>query len=81
MSMYLKFDLCVQDVMYAMLAALYQFNFCFLLRFIIISSVHGAFLLSTNMYEETLEFKNSNQFSYWNRKGVQKAPVLGQKTF
>ena len=34
--------------MYVISAALEQCNFCYLLRFIIVSSVHGAFSLSNN---------------------------------
>ena len=46
--------------MYVMLATLKQFNFCYLLRFIIISSVHAA---SSMCMRETLEFKNLRQAS------------------
>ena len=37
-----------------MLAALSQFNFCYLLRFIIISSAHGAFSLSINAHVQNI---------------------------
>ena len=38
--------------MCVMLAALKQFNFRYLLKFFIISSVHGAFSLSINVHAQ-----------------------------
>ena len=57
MFMKLKFDFSVYK-MIVMLATFCQFNFCYLLRFIFFSSVHGAFSLSINVHAQTLEFKN-----------------------
>ena len=47
--MYSQFDLSVYKMPYVMLATLKQFNFCYLLRVINISSVHGVFSLSINV--------------------------------
>ena len=49
--MYLKVDL---SIMYVMLATLKQFNFCYLLKFIITSSVHGAFSFSINVRAQNI---------------------------
>ena len=43
------------SVMHIMLAALPQFNFCYLLRSSIISGVHGAFSLSTYVHAQNIE--------------------------
>ena len=43
--------------MYEMLAISKQFNFCYLLRFIIISNVHGAFSLSVNVLAQSIGTK------------------------
>ena len=40
--------------MFVMLATLEQFNFCYLPRSIIISSVHGAFSLSFNVHAQNI---------------------------
>ena len=49
--------ICVQIVMHLILATLKQSNFWYLLRFLIISSVHGAFLLSINVLAQNIELK------------------------
>jgi len=46
--------ICVKNAVYVVLATLQQFNFCCLLRFIIISSVHGAFLVSINVHVQDI---------------------------
>ena len=46
--------ICVQNVMYVMLATLLQYNFCYLLKFIIISSAHGAVSLSVNVHAHNI---------------------------
>ena len=50
MFIYLEFDLFVYKMLCVMLAILLQVNFCYLLRFIIISSVLGAFSFPINMH-------------------------------
>ena len=65
--------ICVQNVMYVKLTALKQFNFCYLLRFIIISSVHGAFSLSTKCV--CAKHTNSRIF----QESLKKVWVLGYK--
>ena len=57
--MFLKFDLSVHKMLYALLTALKRLNFCCLLRLIIISCVHGAFPLSINVHAQTLELQKS----------------------
>ena len=57
--MYLTFDLPVYKMSHVILATLQQFSFHHLLKFIIISSVHGAFSLSTNEHAQALELKIS----------------------
>ena len=47
--------ICIQNVMYVMLATLKQFDFCYLLRFIIISSVHGTFHFLLMCIQKTLD--------------------------
>ena len=50
--------ICVQNIVYVMLAALQQFEFCCLLRLVIISSLHEAFSLSTSERVQALKLKN-----------------------
>ena len=45
--------------MYVILATPKQFNFCCLPRFIIISSVHGAFSLSINVHAQNIGTQKS----------------------
>ena len=47
--------MCVQNVMYVILATVSQFSFCYVLKIIIISSVHGAFSLSINVHVQNTE--------------------------
>ena len=56
--------ICVQNVMHVILATFQQLNFCYLLRFIIISSVHGA---SLTCMRRTFELK---KFCYESLKKV-----------
>ena len=68
--------------MVVMFATLYQLNFCYLVRFIIISSVHGAFSLPINVHAQNIGtqehllrksfdtgiVKKVRQFQYWAKK-------------
>ena len=51
----------VQNFMYVILAKLYQSKFCYLPRFIIISSVYWAFSLSINVHAQNMGTQNFMQ--------------------
>ena len=61
--------MCVQNTMDVMLAFLSQFNFCSLLKCIIISNVNGAFHFPLMCISKILELKSFTK----------KVSVLGQK--
>ena len=79
--------ICVQNVMYAMLATFQQFNFCYLLRFIIVSSVHRAFPHSIDVHAQNIEGqkfllkKCQKSFDTGIMKKLGKFLVLDQKHF
>ena len=56
--------ICVQNVMYVMLATIYQFNLRYLLRFINISSAHGAFPPSINVHVQDIGTQRFCQGSF-----------------
>ena len=67
-----------------MLATFFQFNFCYLLKFTIISSIHGAFSLYINVHVQNFGTKNLSKkilrkVWYWNREKVKKASLLAKK--
>ena len=49
-----SFYLCVQNVIHVVLTTFLQLDFCYLLRFITISSLYGAFSLSINVHEQNI---------------------------
>ena len=57
MSFFICLLICVKNVMHMVLVSLNQCNFCCLLRFIIISSVHGAFSLFINVHVHSIGTK------------------------
>ena len=71
-----------KESVYVVLIAFVQSSFCCLLRCIIISGMHRALSLSTNMHAHwnstIFAMKVLRRFSYWNRENVAKASVLGQ---
>ena len=46
--------ICVNNAMYVILATLQQFNFCYFLKFIVISNLSGAFSLSINVRAQNI---------------------------
>ena len=72
--------------MRVVLATPQQFNISYLSQFIIISSAHGPFSFSVNVYvknigtRESLLRKSSTKHLYWNRETVKKVAIsLGPK--
>ena len=61
-----RFDSSVYKILHFLLAALYILNFCSSLRFIIISSVHGAFSFFINLHAIYIArlYKSIYHFSY-----------------